>query len=287
MSLEWLKRIWLWFTAERVQAIGTSLIALVTVWTLFLTPLGERLVSKINQDLWKTQQEVERNRKFATKWTLLALWKEADDRLVENEYFANIAQDYGAHTKWVESGEKLIQGPKGRNNPSPGVPSTYWLRVPAREGKGNFGAIPLHEKGRWGKRMNEILPLWRASKDSAVDLDVNFRELRKILDHLLETHFSDNGYGAPRTGRALIDEMKADDTVEQLGSTGSESVRETLDRFLHTHPNLASATIRVQFDGPYTKREVIEMGREITENVTCFRDALRSFIEAELGPHFH
>ena len=144
----------------------------------------------------------------------------------------------------------------------------------------------MHEKGRWGKRMREIMRLWMPLKESSVDRDVNFRKLRKILDHQLEAHFSGHGYGAPRTGRALIDEMKADKTVKKLGSIGRETVGEAFDRFLHVHPDLASATIRVQFEGPYTEREVIEMGREVAENVTRFRDAFRTFFEAELESHF-
>ena len=65
--MAWLKRIWNWCTAERVQATGTAVIALVTVWTLFFTPLGERLVSEINQTVRETQQEVEHHRTIATK----------------------------------------------------------------------------------------------------------------------------------------------------------------------------------------------------------------------------
>ena len=35
-----MNRIWIWCTAERVQALGTAVIALVTVWTLFFTTAG-------------------------------------------------------------------------------------------------------------------------------------------------------------------------------------------------------------------------------------------------------
>ena len=68
-----MKRIWIWCTAERVQALGTAVIALVTVWTLFFTPLGERLVSEINQTVRETQEEVEHHRTIATNVTLRAL----------------------------------------------------------------------------------------------------------------------------------------------------------------------------------------------------------------------
>ena len=73
-----LKRIWHWCSAERVQATGTAIIALVTTWTLFFTPLGERLVSEINQTVRETQQELEHHRTVATKVTLRALWRVAD-----------------------------------------------------------------------------------------------------------------------------------------------------------------------------------------------------------------
>ena len=68
-----MKRIWIWCTAERVQALGTAVIALVTVRTLFFTPLGERLISEINQAVRETQEEVEHHRTIATKVTLRAL----------------------------------------------------------------------------------------------------------------------------------------------------------------------------------------------------------------------
>ena len=121
---------------------------------------------------------------------------------------------------------------------------------------------------------------------SVVDRDLNFRALRKMLDSLLESHFRGHDYGAPRTGRALIEEMKADETVDQLGSIGSETLRLTFDRFLRDHSDLAAARIRVQFEGPYTESQVIDLGREVAENVARFRDAFRSFIKAECGPYF-
>ena len=286
MRMAWLKRIGNSCTAERVQATGTAVIALVTVWTLFFTPLGERLVSEINQTVRETQQEVEHHRTIATKVTLRALWKMADDRLVENEYFAKIAQDYRSHTEWIEEGERRLQGLKGQNNSSSALPSIWWLRIPAREGQGAVGLVPMHEKGRWGERMRAILALWEPLQESGVDRDVNFRALRKMLDPLLESHFRGHDYGAPRTGRALIEEMKADEAVDQLGSIGSETLRLTFDRFLRDHPDLAVARIRVQFEGPYTESQVIELGREVAENVARFRDAFRSFIKAECGPYF-
>ena len=144
----------------------------------------------------------------------------------------------------------------------------------------------MHEKGRWGERMRAILKLWMPLKGSVVDRDLNFRALRKMLDSLLESHFRGHDDGAPRTGRALIEEMKADETVDQLGSIGSQTLRLTFDRFLRDHPDLAVARIRVQFEGPYTESQVIELGREVAENVARFRDAFRSFIKAECGPYF-
>ena len=286
MRMEWLKRAWSWCTAERVQAIGTAVIALVTVWTLFFTPLGERLVSEINQTVRETQEEVEHHRTIATKVTLRALWKVADDRLVENEYFARIAEDYRAHVEWIAEGERRLQGLEGQSKSSSALPSIWWLRVPAREGKGEVGFVPSREKGRWGERMSVILKLWTPLQESIVDRDLNFGTLRKMLDQLLESHFGGGGYGAPGTGRGLIEEMKADESVAQIGSIGSKTLRETFDRFLRIHPDLGASAIRVQFEGPYTASQVIEMGGKVAENVTSFRDAFRSFIKAECGPYF-
>lgn len=281
-----MKKIYKWCTAERVQAIGTAVIALVTVWTLFLTPLGERLVSEINQTVRETQEEVEHHRTIATKMTLRALWKVADDRLAENEYFARIAQDYRAHTKWIEESEKRLQALAGQNKSSFPRPSSWWLRMPPREGRGNVGIVPRGEKGRWGERTGEILELWMLLRESSEDSVVAYRELRRMLDILLESHFGGHGYGAPKTGRALIEEMKAEETVDQLGSIGSETLRQTFDRFLRFHPDLASTTIRVQFEGSYSESQVIEMGEEVMENVSRFRDVFRSFIKSECGPYF-
>ena len=269
-----------------MQAFGTAVIALVTLWTLLFTPLGERLVSEINQTVRETQEEVEHHRTIATKVTLRALWKVADDRLVENEYFARIAEDYRAHTNWIEEGEKRMRGVEGQNGSSSALPSTWWLRVPAREGQGSVGFIPQHEKGRWGERMRAVLGLWTPLQESDENRDANYRALRRLLDPLLESHFSGHGYGAPRTGRALIEEMKADDAVNQLGDIAGETLRRAFDRFLEGHPDLVATPIRVQFEGPYMATEVIEMGGEVFENVTRLRDAFRSFIKAECGPYF-
>ena len=281
-----MKRIWIWCTAERVQALGTAVIALVTVWALFFTPLGERLVSEINQTVRETQEEVEHHRTIATKVTLRALWKVADDRLVENEYFARIAEDYRAHANWIGRGDKRLRGEEGQNSSSSALPSIWWLRVPAREGQDSSGFVPQHEKGRWGERMRAILGLWTPLQESSENRDANYRALRRLLDPLLESHFSGHGYGAPRTGRALIEEIKADDAVIQLGDIAGETLRRTFDRFLEGHPDLGATTTRVQFEGPYTETEVIEMGGEVLKNVTRFRDAFRSFIKAECGPYF-
>ncbi len=282
----WLKHVWNWCTAERVQAIGTAVIALVTVWTLFFTPLGERLVSEINQTVRETQEEVEHHRTIATKVTLRALWKVADDWLVENEYFARIAQDYRAHMEWTEEGEARLQGVEGRNKASSALPSIWWLRIPAREEKGEVGFVPMREKGRWGERMRAIMEFWIPLKDSGVERNENYRALRRVLDPLLASHFGGHGDGAPQTGRALIEEMKSDKTVDQLGTIGSETLRRTFDRFLQNHAEIASAPIRVQFEGAYTESQVVELGGQVVENVTQFRDVFRSFIKTECGPYF-
>ena len=92
----------------------------------------------------------------------------ADNRLVENEYFAKIAQDYRSHTEWIEEGERRLQGLKGQNNSSSALPSDWWLQTPAREGQGAVGLVPMHEKGRWGERMRAILKLWMPLQGSVV-----------------------------------------------------------------------------------------------------------------------
>ena len=234
--MAWLKRIWHWCSAERVQAIGTAIIAFVTAWTLFLTPLGERLVSEINQTVRETQEELEHHRTVATKVTLRALWSVADDQLAENEYFARIAQDYRAHTKWIEQHEGRLQGsPEQNESPSP-LPSGWWLRLPPREGRPAVGFVPLGEKGRWGERTDEITELWPSLLQPGKDRYLVYRKLRGELDGLLDAHFRGHGYGAPRTGAALIDQIKAEETVDQLGSIGSETVRQTFDRFPASSP---------------------------------------------------
>ena len=210
----------------------------------------------------------------------------ADDRLVENEYFAKIAQDYRAHTEWIEEGEARLRGLEGRNNPSSVLPSIRWLQIPAREGLGEVGFVPVQEKGRWGERMRAIMEFWRPLMDSGVDRNENYRALRGVLDPLLESHFGGHRDGAPQTGRALIEEMKADKTVDQLGTIGSDALRRTFDRFLQSHPEFASVPIRVQFEGAYTEGQVIELGGKVVENVTRFRDAFRSFIKTACGPYF-
>ena len=283
--MAWLKGIWDWCSAERVQAIGTAIIAFVTAWTLFFTPLGERLVSEINQTVRETQEELVHHRMVATKVTLRALWRVADDRLAENEYFARIAQDYRAHTKWIEENEERLQAEPGQNRSSSPLPSTWWRRMPPREGRGHVGIV-VGEKGRWGERMDEIMELWPLLPRPGQDSDLAYRELRRKLDRLLAAHFRGHGYGAPQTGKALIEEMKGEETVDQLGSIGSETLRQTFDRFLRGHPDLAPAAIRVQFEGPYSESQVIEMGEEVMKNVSRFRDAFRAFIKTECGPYF-
>lgn len=285
-SMTWLKRIWDCCTVQRVQAIGTAVIAFVTAWTLFFTPLGERLVSEINQTVRETKEELEHHRTVATKVTLRALWSVADDRLAENEYFAQIAQDYSAHTKWIERYEQRLQGATEQDKSPSLIPSIWWIRMPPREGHTDVGIIPRGERGRWGERRDEIMELWAPLLHSKDDSAVAYRELRAKLDRWLSSHFRGEGQGTPRTGRELIEKLKAEETVDQLGAIGSKTLRQTFDRFLQTHPDLESMAIRVQFDGPYSESQVIESGREVVKNVDRFRDAFRAFIKLECGPYF-
>ena len=156
--------------------------------------------------------------------------------------------------------------------------------MPQREGRSDVG-IPLGEKSRWGERMDEIWELWTSSFERQKDSDLAYRELREKLDGLLDAHFRGHGYGAPRTGKALIEQIKADG-VDQLGPIGSETLRQTFDRFLRDHPDLESTAIRVQFKGPYLESQVIEMGEAVLKNVSRFRVAFRAFIKSECGPYF-
>ena len=308
-SIIWLKKTWTWlkktwtsFDTQRVQAVATVVMAGVAVWTLVFTPLGERLVSEINRTLRETEAELEHHRTLAGKVTLRALWKVADDRLAENEYFARIGADYQAHTTWIVKSEerakkqkeleaKVAAGQedaktleKREKRPWP-TPSEWWLKMPYREGR-EFGIVPIHEKSRWGERAVEILDLWMKLREPQGDGYLVYQEFRRKLELLLDTHGRNGSEGAPRTGRALIEELKKDDAVAQLGTTGSETLRQTLDRFLRTHPDLASDTIRVQFEGPYSESQLIKTGEKVAKNVTRFRDEFRSFIKTECGPYF-
>lgn len=299
----WLKSCWEWFSPERIQAIGTAVIAAVTLWTLVFTPLGERLVSEINQTVRETQAELEHHRTVAGKVTLRALWKAADDRLVENEYFARIAADYQTHLTWIGKGEerarqleelqaKVVAGQvdigtleKLEKIPWP-LPSNWWLRLPYREGRQSF-SVPIHEKSRWGERVAEIINLQsKLYNEPEKDGYAAYKELRRKLELLFDTHVQGGGHGAPRTGAVLIEELKKDETVVQLGAVGAEALRETFDSFLREQPELASTTIRVKFEGPYSERELIEQGTEIVENVTRFRGEFMSFVRMECGPYF-
>ena len=78
-------------TSARVQAFGTLVIAFVTAWTLFLTPIGNRIIAEVNRSVGEAQEELERHRAVNAKVTLRAVWGKLDDGLAENEYFARIA----------------------------------------------------------------------------------------------------------------------------------------------------------------------------------------------------
>lgn len=146
---------------------------------------------------------------MATKVTLRALWKVADDRLVENEYFAKIAQDYRAHTEWIEEGEARLRGLEGRKNPSSVLPSIRWLQISAREGLGEVGFVPVQEKGRWGERMRAIMEFWRPLIDSGVDRNENYRALRGVLDPLLDVSVNDRASAAKRRRNADYPDVQA------------------------------------------------------------------------------
>ena len=302
-TIVWLKKLWNYLTPERVQAGAAVIMALVTAWTLVLTPLGERLVSEINRTVRETQAELEQQRTLAVKVTLGALWKVTDDRLAENEYFAGIAADYRAHTKWIEQCDERVTELKDlrmkvqagqekeerwvkRKNSSWPLPPHSWLILPQRPDRENTGMLPLDEESRWGERVAEIFDLWMELDSPQEDGQLAYQKLRRKLELLLDTHFRGDGHGAPQTGTVLIEELKTNEVVTQLGTIGSELLRQTFDRFLRVNPELASVTIRVQFQGSYPEHQVVEMGKQIANNVIRFRHAFKSFVKEECGPYF-
>ena len=264
-------------TAVHVQAIATVVIACVTVWTLFLTPIGERFIAQINQSVEETQEELERYRTVNAKITLRAVWSKFDDKLAENEYFAKVATDYHAHVEWMNSAD----GATSR-------PSSWWLRLPYRDRIGTSIGIPFDEPSRWGDRLRTMDNWWLFDWEEPGRLDslTARKELRVYLDGLLNEHFRGGGYGAPATVSGVIEGMKRDENVEHLGGIAAETVRGKLNDFLRQHPTLASKAVRIRLTGPYPADEVVEAGEEIGRNVAEFRDALRNFVRIESSPYF-
>ena len=265
-------------TAERVQAFGTLVIALVTLWTLFLTPVGDRLITEISQSLEDTQDELERHRRVSAKVTLRAVWSKLDDGLAENEYFARVAADYNAHVEWMDS-------PDGKGL----RPSFTWLQLPYRDGVGrqNIGTN-FEEPGRWGNRLKVMHDLWpfRTNREHALDPLATHKELRRYLDGLLDEHFGSGGYGAPATAGAVVEAMKRDEALIELGGPAADAVRGRLNEFLQLHATMTSKALRVQLVRPYSADEVVEAGEEVVRNVREFRDALREFVRDESSPYF-
>ena len=249
-------------TTDHIQAYSTLAIALVTVWTLFLTPVGERLRSQVNQTM-------------NAKITLRAVWSKFDDGLAENEYFADVAADYHAHVKWANSPGGLTP-----------APSMRWINTPHRDGITTTGIVPIHEPGRWGDRQRTIYNWWPYPPGRLEDPLTAHKELSAYLDGLLEEHFGGGGYGALATGYGVIEEMKRDEAVEFLGVEAAEMVRGKLDEFLRQHPLLTSKAVRIRLTKPYSDDEVVEAGEEIGSNIREFRDALRNFVRIESSPYF-
>ena len=266
-------------TSNRVSALATSVIAIVTVWTLLFTPLGERFIADINRSLEETQDELERHRTVNAKVTLRAVWSKFDDGLAENEYFAKVAADYHTHVEWMNSADEEASSP-----------SNEWFRLPYRDGFGEMVGVPFNEPSRWGERLRTMLnwwPVdWEEPKPGRLDPVTARKELRAYLDGILEEHFGGGGHGAPASVSDVIDEMKRDEDVEYLGGVTAEIVRDMLDDFLRQHPILVSKPVRVRFTGPYTADEVVEAGEEVERNITEVRDALRSFVKIESDPYF-
>ena len=273
-----LKRFARHITAPRVQAFGTLVIAMVTVWTLFFTPIGDRIVAEINRSVEETQEELERHRVVNAKVTLRAVWAKLDDGLAENEYFARIAGDYNAHIQWRNS-------PDGKGL----VPSWRWLQTPYRDGIGTSAiGDSFNEPGRWGNRLRMMRDLWPfdIANRRALDPLAAHQELCGLLDALLDEHFGGGGFGAPATIGGVIDTMKRDDAVAQLGGPAAVTVRGKLDDFLQQHSTLSTKSLRVQLARPYTATEVVETGQEVVRNLHEARNALREFVRIESSPFF-
>ena len=264
---------------ERVQAGSTLLIALVTTWTLFFTPVGERLIAEMNRSVEETQEELEDLRQVTAKVALRAVWSKFDDRLAENEYFANVATDYHDHVEWINSDDEESTSP-----------SWEWLMLPYRDGFGEMVGVPFDERSRWGERLRTMRNWWPVDwgqpKPDGFNTVTARNKLRAYLDGLLEEHFGGGGYGAPATVSDVIEEMKRDEDVEGPGEIAAGMVRGMLNGFLTQHPTLASNPVRIRFTGPYSADEVIEAGEEIGRNVAEFRDALREYVRNESRPYF-
>ena len=253
-------------TTNHIQAYSTLAIALVTVWTLFLTPVGERLSAQVNQTM-------------NAKLTLRAVWSKFDDGLAENEYFAKVAVDYHAHVEWMNSDDEESTSP-----------SWEWLRLPYRDQFGEMVGVPFDEPSRWGERLRTMRNWWSIDwgqpKPDGFDTVTARNKLRAYLDGLLEEHFGGGGHGAPATGYDVIEGMKQDEAVEFLGERAAEIVRGKLDEFLRQHPTLTSKAVRIRLTRPYSANEVVEAGKEIYHNVDEFRVALREFVRNESSPYF-
>ena len=60
------------------------------------------------------------------------------------------------------------------------------------------------------------MEMWPPLLHSKDDSEVAYRELRAKLDRWRNAHFRGEGYGDPRTGGALIEDLKTEETVHQL-----------------------------------------------------------------------
>ena len=273
---QFVAEVWEYMTPERVQAGSTLFIALVTVWTLFFTPIGARLIAEMNRSVEDTQKELEDLRKITAKRTLRAVWSKFDDRLVENEYFTKIAADYHVHVEWVSEARP--------------DPSAWWFRLPYRDGFGEMLGIPVDEPSRWGRRLTTISNWWSEDwgqpRPDGFDTGAARKELQAYLDGLLEEHFGGGGYGAPATVSDVIEEMKRDEDVEGPGEIAAGMVRGMLNGFLTQHPTLRSKRVRILFTGSYSADEVVVAGEEIGRNVVEFREALRGYVRNESSPYF-
>ena len=102
----------------------------------------------------------------------------------------------------------------------------------------------------------------------------------------MQQYLGQTGGQRQATVSAVIEAMKRNEALEQLGGPVAEMVRGSLDEFLKQHPTPMSKALRVRHAPPYSADEVIDTGQAVGRNVVEFRNALREFVRIESNPYF-